>query len=101
MFIRRSPTRKASGESYFTFRLVRSERIGGKVRQVTLPNPGRHFPVAQDDWPLLCSRIEQLIGGQTSLLPWSWPRARSVWRSAMRRNWWRGRCRTDRARGGG
>jgi transposase len=70
MFIRRSPTRnKASGESYFTFRLVRSERIGGKVRQVTLLNLGRHFPVARDDWPLLCSRIEQLIGGQTSLLP--------------------------------
>jgi transposase len=70
MFIRRSPTRnKTSGESYFTFRLVRSERIGGKVRQVTLLNLGRHFPVARDDWPLLCSRIEQLIGGQTSLLP--------------------------------
>jgi transposase len=70
MFIRRSPTRnKASGESYFTFRLVRSERIGGKVRQVTLLNLGRHFPVAQDDWPLLCGRIEELIGGQASLLP--------------------------------
>ena len=70
MFIRRSPTRnKASGESYFTFRLVRSERIGGKVRQVTLLNLGRHFPVAQDDWPLLCGRIEELISGQASLLP--------------------------------
>jgi transposase len=70
MFIRRSPTRnKSSGESYFTFRLVRSERIGGKVRQVTLLNLGRYFPVAQDDWPVLCSRIEQLIGGQTCLLP--------------------------------
>jgi len=70
MFIRRSPTRnKATGESYFTFRLVRTERVGGKVRQLTLLNLGRHFPLPQGDWPLLCSRIEQLIGGQASLLP--------------------------------
>ena len=70
MFIRRSPTRnKATGESYFTFRLVRTERVGGKVRQVTLLNLGRHFPVPQDEWPSLCSRIEQLTCGQASLLP--------------------------------
>jgi hypothetical protein len=70
MFIRRSPTRnKASGESYFTFRLVRSERSGGKVRQLTLLNLGRHFPVAKPDWPVLCGRIDQLISGQASLLP--------------------------------
>jgi hypothetical protein len=70
MFIRRSPTRnKATGESYFTFRLVRSERTGGKVRQLTLLNLGRDFPVAKTDWPLLCGRIDQLIRGQASLLP--------------------------------
>jgi hypothetical protein len=70
MFIRRSPTRnKATGESYFTFRLVRTERVGGKVRQVTLLNLGRHFPLAQDEWPTLCARIEQLTCGQASLLP--------------------------------
>jgi transposase len=70
MFIRRSPTRnKASGESYFTFRLVRTERIAGKVKQLTLLNLGRHFPVTPDNWPELCARIEQLIGGQASLLP--------------------------------
>jgi transposase len=70
MFIRRSPTRnKATGESYFTFRLVRTERIAGKVKQLTLLNLGRHFPAAQEDWPALCARIEQLIGGQASLLP--------------------------------
>jgi len=49
MFIRRSPTRnKATGESYYTFRLVRTERITGKVRQLTLLNLGRHFPLAQE-----------------------------------------------------
>jgi hypothetical protein len=70
MFIRRSPTRnKATGESYFTFRLVRTERVGDKVRQVTLLNLGRHFPLAQDQWPALCARIEQLTCGQASLLP--------------------------------
>ena len=52
MFIRRSPTRnKATGESYFTFRLVRTERIAGKVKQRTLLNLGRHFAAAQEDWP--------------------------------------------------
>lgn len=70
MFIRRSPTRnKATGESYFTFRLVRTERVAGKVKQLTLLNLGRHFSASQKDWPVLCARIEQLIGGQASLLP--------------------------------
>ncbi len=70
MFIRRSPTRnKATGESYFTFRLVRTERIAGKVKQLTLLNLGRHFSASQEDWPALCARIEQLISGQASLLP--------------------------------
>jgi hypothetical protein len=70
MFIRRSATRnKATGDSYFTFRLVRTERVGDKVRQVTLLNLGRHFPLAQDQWPSLCARIEQLTCGQASLLP--------------------------------
>ena len=37
MFIRQTRTNnKATGESYFTHRLVRTERIGGKVRQITL-----------------------------------------------------------------
>lgn len=70
MFIRRSPTRnKATGESYFTFRLVCTERIAGKVKQTTLLNLGRHFPLDQDLWPSLCSRIEQLLSGQSCLLP--------------------------------
>jgi hypothetical protein len=54
---------------YFTSRLVRTERVGDKVRQVTLLNVGRHFPLAQDPWPSLCARIEELTGGQASLLP--------------------------------
>jgi hypothetical protein len=69
MFIRQTRTNnKATGEGYFTYRLVRGERIGGKVRQITVLNLGRHFPVKQDDWPLLCSRIEQLLQPQETLL---------------------------------
>ena len=45
MFIRRTRTRADRG--YLTFRPVRSERIGNKVRQRTLPDPGRHPDVAQ------------------------------------------------------
>jgi len=69
MFIRQTRTNnKATGEGYFTYRLVRGERIGGRVRQITVLNLGRHFPIKQDDWPLLCSRIEQLLQPQESLL---------------------------------
>ena len=70
MFIRRTHTRSSrSGESYFTFRLVRSERIGSKVRQRTLLNLGRHFEVAQSDWPVLCRRIDEVLTGQLPLNP--------------------------------
>lgn len=69
MFIRRTQTRNtASGESYYTYRLVRSARVGGKVKQLTLFNLGRHFEVAQTDWPALCQRVEELMSGQAGLL---------------------------------
>jgi hypothetical protein len=70
MFIRQTRTNnKVTGEGYFTFRLVRGERIGGKVRQITVLNLGRHFPIKQDDWPLLCLRLEQLLQPQDNFLP--------------------------------
>ena len=70
MFIRRTQTRStATGGAYFTHRLVRSERLGGKVRQRTLLNLGRHFDAAQSDWPALCQRIEEVLGGQLQLAP--------------------------------
>jgi len=70
MFIRKTKTNNSStGEAYFTHRLVRGERIGGKVRQITVLNLGRNLAVKQDDWPLLCCRIEQLLQpSQASLL---------------------------------
>ena len=70
MFIRRTQTRSTStGEAYFTHRLVRSERVGNNVRQRTLLNLGRHFNVAQGDWPALCQRIDELLAGQLQLAP--------------------------------
>jgi transposase len=38
------------------------------VRQITVLNLGRNFAVKQDDWPLLCARLEQLLQPQDSLL---------------------------------
>jgi len=69
MFIRRATTRRAaSGETYFSHRLVESRREGSRVRQVTLLNLGRHFDVPKQWWPALCSRLDQLLGNQAPLL---------------------------------
>lgn len=65
MYIRRTQTRNtATGETYHTYRLVRCERVGGKVRQITLLNLGRHFAVPRADWPALCARLQEILSGQ-------------------------------------
>jgi hypothetical protein len=70
MYIRRTHTNNSStGERYYTYRLVASQRVEGKPRQMTLLNLGRHFAVDQDLWVSLCVRIEQLLSHQTELLP--------------------------------
>jgi hypothetical protein len=59
MYIRKTQTRNTlSGER--PHRLVKSERIGGKVKQTTLLNLGRHFTIEQAHWPLLCARVEAM-----------------------------------------
>jgi hypothetical protein len=69
MYIRRTHTsNSATGERYGTHRLVQSERVGGRVRQVTLLNLGRHFALPPDAWPALCGRLEELRSGQGALL---------------------------------
>ena len=75
MYIRRTQTRNtASGERYYTYRLVESKRVEGKVKQITRLNLGRHFDVGQDHWPALCARIEELLQGQAPLVPvCQWP----------------------------
>ena len=70
MFIRRTRIRTTTtGGAYFTHRLVRSERVGDKVRRRALLNPGRHFDVVQNDWPVLRRRIDEVLGGQLQLAP--------------------------------
>ena len=69
MFIRRTQTRRTEdGQPYFSHRLVHSERIGNAVRQRTLLNLGRHFDIPQAQWPLLRSRIDDILAGQTPLV---------------------------------
>jgi len=70
MYIRRTHTNNSStGERYYTYRLVASQRVDGKPRQMTLLNLGRHFAVDQVLWSSLCVRIEQLLSRQVELLP--------------------------------
>lgn len=69
MYIRQTQTRNTlTGERYYTHRLVKSERVGGKVKQTTVLNLGRHFTIEQAHWPLLCARIDALLSGQAPLL---------------------------------
>ena len=76
MYIRRTHTNNSStGERYYTYRLVASQRVEGKPRQMTLLNLGRHFAVDQDLWVSLCVRIVQLLSHQTELLPIELPLA--------------------------
>lgn len=83
MFIRQTQTRnKVSGETYTTFRLVQTERIGKKVRQTTLLNLGRNFPVKSVDWPTLCQRIEAQLTGQTEIF--SKPISKELEKTAQR-----------------
>ena len=68
MFIRQTQTRsKSSGDSYFTYRLVESRRVGKKISQHTLLNLGANFDLPSEDWPELCTRIEQILNTQQPL----------------------------------
>ncbi len=70
MFIRRTTIKaRASGEGYYTYRLVESERVGHKVKQHILINLGRGFSVPREHWKDLCARITQLIDFQAAIIP--------------------------------
>jgi transposase len=70
MYIRRTTIKsRHTGEPYYTHRLVESIREGGRVRQRTLLNLGRHFEVPREQWGALVQRIEHLVGGQQDLMP--------------------------------
>lgn len=68
MYIRQTKTcNSATGESYFTYRLVASVRVGKQVRQSTKLNLGRHFSLPKAEWPVLCTRLESLLSVQREL----------------------------------
>lgn len=70
MFIRRTSIKsRKTGDPYYTYRLVESVREGGRVRQRTLLNLGRHFDVPREQWAALSQRIDDLVGGQQALMP--------------------------------
>ncbi len=69
MFIRRTKTRTtASGEHYYSYRLVDSYRVDQCVRQRSLLNLGSGFSFPREQWPELSQRIAQIVFGQTTLL---------------------------------
>ena len=65
MFIRRVQTRPRPGspDPYTSFRLVRSERAGSSVRQLTLLNLGADFAVPPQQWPALIDLLDTLRSG--------------------------------------
>jgi hypothetical protein len=70
MNIRRTTIKsRQTGEPYYTYRLVESIHEGGRVRQRTLLNLGRHLEVPREQWDALVQRIEHLVGGQQDLMP--------------------------------
>ena len=67
MFIRRTKTRSVKGKDYYSYRLVQSERIDGKVRPKTLLNLGANFAVPQEQWGAVTQLAESLLQGQPTL----------------------------------
>lgn len=68
MYIRKTKTSNtATGEAYYTFRLVASERVNGKVRQKTLLNLGGSFSLPREQWAELTCRIDQILTRQQNL----------------------------------
>lgn len=70
MYIRRTSIKsRRTGEPYYTYRIVESLRIDGKVRQQTRLNLGRYFDVPREQWVYLVERIEQILQGNNDLFP--------------------------------
>ena len=67
MYIRKTKTKSLdAGGAYYTYRIVESVRLGKHVKQRTLLNLGKDFAIDSEQWPLLTTRIEQLLEGSQS-----------------------------------
>jgi len=72
MYIRRTSIKsRKDGTQYFTYRLVESQRMGKKVKQVTLLNLGSDFSLPREQWPELSNRIQDIMVGRQRLFPLS------------------------------
>jgi transposase len=70
MYIRRTKVKGGPrGEVYITHRLVESVRTERGVRQRTLLNLGKDFPVPPERWAELIQHLEQVLSGQSALVP--------------------------------
>lgn len=69
MFIRKSKTRTRDGTDYYALRLVRNERIDGRVKQTTLLNLGQQFELPAEHWPAFCARLAALVSPSLVDLP--------------------------------
>jgi hypothetical protein len=70
MYIRRTKVKGGPrGEVYITHRLVESVRTEKGVRQRTLLNLGKDFPVPPERWAELIQHLEQVLAGQSALVP--------------------------------
>ena len=70
MFIRRTQTRSsAPARRIAPSASCAPSGSAQKVRQRTLLNLGRHFPVGQSAWPVLCRRIDEVLTGQLNSTP--------------------------------
>jgi hypothetical protein len=72
MYIRRThANNSATGERYLTYRLVKSERVGGgRYASIQVTEPGAaHFAIEQDHWRTLCARVDGDHGLLDARLP--------------------------------
>ena len=69
MYIRATKTHSNDGRPAYSYRLVRSERTGDRVRQKTLLNLGTNFSVPKELWRDVAVRVEELLSGQLSFIP--------------------------------
>ncbi len=67
MYIRQTSTSRGLSKEQYTYRLVETERVNGKVKQRIVLNLGRHFDVPKSEWKALAGRIGQIINTQNSL----------------------------------
>ena len=62
-----SKSKKDGTKKYYTFRLMESQRIGDKVKKITLLNLGSDFSVDQEHWANFSKRIDDIINKTPSL----------------------------------